>query len=265
MKQSQKKLCLLTIPLFVFTISIATPNNVHAEEPTVTSDLLSPLPYPTPEQTKLRVEPAWDEDGNKISVVRVYDLNGRMIENFNLQTQDGKKAELKIEEGGVEFERATYKIKEKELEFKVRDLTEKAIELIGYNPSNIKITVAGQAFKISRAGAYVLAAFPLILEDTSGKVVVNVSSGEAELKALPDTIKFKAEVSDTIDEVELMELEETSGANKLVYKITGSKAEKLFGLFRVKLPAKQTYDAQSGRLIKAERAGKIKVLDALSI
>lgn len=216
---------------------------------------------------KLRVEKYENKEGEEEARVSVYDGLGNKISDFRLETEDGKELELRLKEGETELSRVRFDVEKQELLVKTKESSGSD----GSNSSSdLRIRLLGNDFVLTRSGINALSKFPLVVDDATGEIVVQTPVGEVKLGAMPDSIVEKAKASSGVDDVLDLELQTTSestssSSSSLEFKLTGTKTEKLLGLFNLQIPTTLIYDANTGGFIRSEEPTFVtKILDLFS-
>lgn len=216
---------------------------------------------------KIQVEKYESREGEEKSRVKVYDESGEKLSDYRLETKDGKEIDLRLKEGEVVLARVNFDVEKNQLVIKSTSQDDEGNVIPGDEKDVIKISAVGENFVINRSGASVLSRFPLSVDDETGVIFVDTPAGDVTLNAMPDTIVEMVRVSDDIDQVSTVELEtneiETEGTN-LEYLVTGTKSEKLLGLFNVQIPSKLVYDAETGQFLRNDMGFTTRVLDLFS-
>ena len=206
---------------------------------------------------KIKVEKYESEDGKEKSRVTTYDISGTKLSDLKLETEDGRKLELRVKEGQTDFTRIRYDNDKNELIVKTNESS---------SESELKVKLEGNDFKVSRKGVGALSKFPISIDDATGKIFVTTPNGEVELKSMPDTIVQKAKDSDELDEIDSLELSKQTNTNQndLEYTVSGTRTEKLLGLFSLQIPTNLIYDATTGNFVKDEQALVNRILSLFS-
>lgn len=197
-----------------------------------------------------------EKEGQQEVEVKTFGPLGNVLKEMKLETEQGE-VDLSIKEGELNISKVEYDPAEGVLEVKAGD------EGTADGQNKLKIKALGNNFRLERAGIGVLTNFPLTVNDDTGEVFVQTPAGEVNLKAMPDTIVQKARLADKIDEVDEVTLasEETA---ELEYVLSGTKAEKLLGVFNLQIPVQLVYDAQAGEFVKSNQSFVSRLLDLFS-
>ena len=205
------------------------------------------------EGNKIMVEKYESGDGEEKSRVKTYDATGTKLSDFRFKTEDGKELELRVKEGDVELQRVKFNVDKNELIVRTGD------------ESRIRIRTDQNNFVVSREGANAISKFPISIDDATGEIFVKTPAGDVQLKAMPDTIVQKAQVSDDLDVVEGVELNtQDDKASNLEYVVTGTKSEKLLGVFALNIPSSLIYDAQTGEFVRNDQGFVTRILNLFS-
>ncbi|KKU03988.1 MAG: hypothetical protein UX88_C0011G0014 [Candidatus Woesebacteria bacterium GW2011_GWC2_47_16] len=105
--------------------------------------------------------------------------------------------------------------------------------------------------------------FPLSVNPQTNELVVTTPAGEKVVTILPDqavTNMLANNVFDRQENVNIVFEDET-----VIYRISGARDERLFGLFRIALPTTAVVSADTGQLIAQEQPFLFRFLDLLSI
>jgi len=209
------------------------------------------------EGNKIKVEKYEGETGEEKSRVTTYDPSGTKLSDLRLETKDGKRLELRVKEGETEFTRIRYDADKNELIVKTDDETGEAS-----SEGRLKVKLDGDDFIVSRKGVDALSKFPISVDDTTGKIFVTTPVGEVELRSMPDTIVQKAKDSNELSEIDSLELSKqvSTNRNDLEYTVSGTKAEKLLGLFTLKIPSSLIYNATTGDFVRNEQTFVTRIL-----
>lgn len=205
------------------------------------------------EGNKIMVERFESGDGKEKSRVKTYDATGTKLSDFRFKTEDGKELELRIKEGDVELQRVRLNIDKNELIVRAGD------------ESRVRIRTSQNNFVISREGINAISKFPISVDDATGEIFVKTPAGDVQLKAMPDTIVQKAQASDGLDVVESVGFAtQPNEVSNLEYVVTGTKAEKLLGVFALNIPSSLIYDAQTGGFVRNDQGFVTRILDLFS-
>lgn len=205
------------------------------------------------EGNKIMVEKYESDNGKEKSKVKTYDVTGTKLSDFEFETEDGKKLELKVKEGDTELQRVRLNVDKNELIVRAGD------------ESRIRIRTSQNNFVVSREGINAVSKFPISVDDATGEVFVKTPAGDVLLKAMPDTIVQKAQASDDLDSVESVGFGTQADVSlNLEYVVTGTKSEKLFGMFTLNIPSSLIYDAQTGEFVRNDQGVVTRVLDLFS-
>ncbi|MEK7595397.1 MAG: hypothetical protein AAB443_02305 [Patescibacteria group bacterium] len=212
------------------------------------------------EGNKIRVEKYENENGKEESRVKVYDATGTKLSDFELKTEDGKRVELKVKAGDTELSRVRFNVKKNELIVRTGDDDNEAS-----SESRLRIRLNQNNFVVSRQGVDALSKFPMSVDDATGKIFVKTPSGDVELKAMPDSVVQRAQASDDLDSVGGVSLDSQINQPKnLEYVVTGTKSEKLLGLFTLNIPSSLVYDASTGTFVRNDQGFVSRILDLFS-
>ena len=205
------------------------------------------------EGNKIMVEKYESGDGKEKSRVKTYDATGTKLSDFRFKTEDGKELELRVKEGDTELQRVKFNVDKNELIVRTGD------------ESRVRIRTNKDNFVISREGINAISKFPISVDDATGEVFVKTPAGDIQLKAMPDTIVQKAQASDDLDDVKSLSLNTQSDeALNLEYVVTGTKSEKLLGVFALNIPSSLVYDTQTGGFVRNEQGFVTRILDLVS-
>ncbi|OGC76135.1 hypothetical protein A2619_02135 [candidate division WWE3 bacterium RIFOXYD1_FULL_39_9] len=193
-----------------------------------------------------------DEDGQQEAKVKIYTLNGEQASELKLKTEDGK-LELKVKEGSPEFSKIEYDPNDEKLLISTEGQDGES-DFAG----KLSIKASGNTFRITRSGIGVESLFPMTVDPDTGQIFVNTPAGDVELKAMPDTVVEKAQLSS----VDTVNLEDVDGEVK--YVLSGERSERLFGVFKMQIPMELTFDPSTGELLDTTQSIFIKVLDIFS-
>lgn len=212
---------------------------------------------------KIKVEKYESEEGEEKSRVSVYDIAGNKVSDIRLETEDGKELELRVKEGETELSRVKFDVEKQELLVRTSESSGSA----DFDQAALKIKLAGENFTLTRKGVDATSKFPLVVDDVTGRIFVQTPAGEITLNVMPDTILEKAQASediDTITDIELTAANDANASDQLEFTLTGTKSQKLLGIFELQVPSVVVYDAQTGEFIKSEQSFITKVLDLFS-
>jgi len=206
------------------------------------------------EGIKISVEKFESQDGKEKSRLRTFDAIGNKLTDFEFETEDGKKLELRVKEGDVELSRVVINQEKHELIVRAED------------ESRIRIRTLQNNFVISREGINAISKFPISIDDATGQIYVKTPAGDVQLNAMPDTIVAKAQASDDLDVVNGVRLDtQQDETTNVEYVVTGTKSEKLLGLFSLKIPSRLSFDAKTGGFLKNDQGFVTRILDLFSI
>lgn len=202
------------------------------------------------------------KEGEEKIRIKTYDQFGNQLSDFEMETKDGKKLEVQVKEGEQDVAHVKYDVDDEELEIRTGNSDfAMADEDVGLE-NKIKIRAAGDQFLITRQGVGVEANFPIIVDNATGKIFVKTPVGDVELKAMPDTIVEKAKAAKSVDVVEDVSL--ASDDEDVHYVVTGTRFERLLGLFTVNIPSRLRFDAQTGDFVQSQEPFFSRVLDLFS-
>ena len=205
------------------------------------------------EGNKIMVEKFESDGGKEESRVKTYDATGTKLSDFKFKTEDGKELELRIKEGDVELQRVRLNVDKNELVVRTGD------------ESRVRIRTDENNFVISREGINAASKFPISIDDATGEIFVKTPAGDVQLKAMPDTIVQKAQASNDLDVVKSVELNsQADKASNLEYVVTGTKSEKLLGVFTLNIPSSLIYDAATGNFVKNDQSFVTRILNLFS-
>lgn len=188
----------------------------------------------------------YDIYGNKLSQVEMKTLDGQIIKIESDDEEDGDDAEA----DGVEMK---YDAQNQRLIIESEQ---------GDAESRLVIAVDGDNFTITQAGYRAAADFPMTVDEATGAITIQTSAGPIALKALPGTIVQSALNSGEINVISGTDIEESD--HKIVYTLTGTKFEKLLGIFTVEIPVEVEYDGQSGQFMDSSTSFFSGILDIFS-
>ncbi len=206
------------------------------------------------EGNKISVEKFESQDGKEKTRIRTFDETGTKLTDFEFETEDGKKLELRLKEGDVELSRVVINQDKHELIVRAED------------ESRIRIRTLRDNFVISREGINALSKFPISIDDATGQIYVKTPAGDVQLNAMPDTIVAKARASDDLDVVNGVSLDtQQDETTNVEYVVTGTKSEKLLGLFSLKIPSRLSFDAKTGGFLNNDQGFVTRILDLFSL
>lgn len=205
------------------------------------------------EGNKISVEKFESQDGKTKSRLRTFDATANKLTDFEFETEDGKKLELRVKEGDVELQRVVLNEEKHELIVRAGD------------ESRIRIRTLRDNFVISRDGINALSKFPISIDDATGLIYIQTPAGDIQLNSMPDTIVAKARASDDLDVVNGVSLDtETDETTNVEYVVTGTKSEKLLGLFTLKIPSRLSFDAKTGNFLTNDQGFVTRIVDLFS-
>jgi len=127
----------------------------------------------------------------------------------------------------------------------------------------IKVKRVDNRFVITEREIEAETNFPLSVNPETRELTVTTPAGEKVVTILPDQAVSNMLANNVFDRQENVNIvfeDET-----VIYRISGARDERLFGLFRITLPSTAIVSADTGQLIAQEQAFLFRFLDLLSI
>lgn len=152
----------------------------------------------------------------------------------------------------------------KGLNFISEDQPEKKEENISKREIGVK-TEKGN-FKLELKGVAAESKFPISFDKTTGQLFVTTPNGERQIRLLPDeasSIAKLAGIQNQIDKIEIVENNQPSTEDEIVFNLSGLKTGKLLGLIPVKSPVQAEIGANSGKILNIDQPFWLKLLSPL--
>lgn len=213
------------------------------------------------QEGNLIMEKKTEQEGAKGEVkTTTYDIYGNKLSQVEMTTLDGQV--IKIETDDEDEDGDDAEADEVEMKYDARNQRLVIESESGESESRLVIAVDGETFTITQAGYRAAADFPMTVDEATGDITIQTSVGPIALTALPGTIVQSAIGAGEISVISGTEIEELD--NKIVYTLTGTKFERLLGIFTVEIPVKVEYDGQTGQFIDSSAPFFSGILDLFS-
>ncbi|OGG49731.1 hypothetical protein A2704_01045 [Candidatus Kaiserbacteria bacterium RIFCSPHIGHO2_01_FULL_54_36b] len=202
------------------------------------------------------------KEGEEKVRIKTYDQFGNKLSDLEMETKDGKKLEIQLKEGEQDVAHVKYDVDDEELEIRTGNSDFAMADEDVLTENSVKIRAMGDQFLITRKGIGVKANFPITVDNATGKIFVKTPVGNVELAAMPDTIVEKAKAAQGVDVVEDVSL--ASDDKSVEYVVSGTRFERLLGLFTIDIPSQTHFDAQTGDFVQSDGPFFSKILDLFS-
>lgn len=113
--------------------------------------------------------------------------------------------------------------------------------------------VSDDGMEIKSGSISATSKFPITFNKTTNSLTVKTGEGSKEIRILPDQAALIATTSGIQSQIDKIELAQAQTQNTTVFKVSGNKTGKLFGLITISEPVVTEIDAGTGNVVSTSK------------